>query len=103
MVALKALSLSGRFSVMVRICSATSYLIVSYAMGVSFLVFFILVVIPGRSEATSPESITTIVSMDSGPAPYGASRNDGENYFLGGLGQGRCATRRPSNALDMAS
>jgi hypothetical protein len=28
--------LSGRFSVMVRICSATSYLIVSYAMVVSF-------------------------------------------------------------------
>src|SRR5438105_4111323 len=34
-------------------------------------------VIPGRREATSPESITTIVSMDSGPAPRGASRNDG--------------------------
>src|SRR3981081_641474 len=33
-------------------------------------------VIPGRSEATSPESTTTIVSMDSGPAPSGASRND---------------------------
>jgi hypothetical protein len=29
------LSLSGRFSVIVRICSATSYLIVSYGMGVS--------------------------------------------------------------------
>ena len=27
------------------------------------------VVIPGRREAASPESITTIVSMDSGPAP----------------------------------
>src|ERR1700716_3600112 len=38
-------------------------------------------VIPGRSEATSPESITTIVSMDSGPAPRGASRND-ELQFL---------------------
>src|SRR6185295_6898582 len=35
-----------------------------------------LPVIPGRSEATSPESITTIGSMDSGPAPRGASRND---------------------------
>src|SRR6266478_792247 len=33
-------------------------------------------VIPGRSKATSPESITTIVRMDSGPAPRGASRND---------------------------
>src|SRR5438876_9186347 len=33
-------------------------------------------VIPGRREAASPESITTIVSMDSGPAPEGASRND---------------------------
>jgi hypothetical protein len=29
----KALSFSGRFSVMVRMFSATSYLIVSYAMG----------------------------------------------------------------------
>src|ERR1700675_1108027 len=27
-------------------------------------------------RSTSPESITTIVSMDSGPAPRGASRND---------------------------
>jgi hypothetical protein len=34
-------------------------------------------VIPGRDEVASPESITTIVSMDSGPAPSGASRNDG--------------------------
>src|SRR5216683_1395595 len=33
-------------------------------------------VIPGRREAASPESITTIMSMDSGPAPRGASRND---------------------------
>src|SRR5437016_3338571 len=33
-------------------------------------------VIPGRSEAKSPESITTIVRMDSGPAPRGGSRND---------------------------
>src|SRR5262245_8834996 len=38
----KALSLSGRFRVMVRICSETSYLIVSYAMGVSFGFFLIL-------------------------------------------------------------
>src|SRR5260370_9216868 len=30
-------------------------------------------VIPGRSEATSPESITTTVRMDSGPAPNVAS------------------------------
>jgi hypothetical protein len=29
-----------------------------------------MVVIPGRREATSPESITTIGSMDSGPAPF---------------------------------
>src|SRR5476649_1955970 len=27
-------------------------------------------------SAASPESITTIVSMDSGPAPRGTSRND---------------------------
>jgi hypothetical protein len=40
-------------------------------------------VIPGRRAAASydahvriRESITTIVSMDSGPAPVGASRND---------------------------
>jgi len=33
-------------------------------------------VIPGRREAANAESITTIVSMDSGPAPDGASRND---------------------------
>ena len=38
-VPLKALSLSGRFSVMVRIFSATSYLIVSYAIDVSLLRF----------------------------------------------------------------
>ena len=28
------------------------------------------------ARSASPESITTIVSMDSGPAPSGASRND---------------------------
>src|ERR1700742_3888348 len=33
-------------------------------------------VIPGRREAAGPESITTIVSMDSGLAPRGAPRND---------------------------
>jgi hypothetical protein len=32
-----------------------------------------LTVIPGRRAAASPESITTIGSMDSGPAPRGAS------------------------------
>src|ERR1700686_1921066 len=31
----------------------------------------------GTPLGASPESITTIGSMDSGPAPYGASRNDG--------------------------
>jgi hypothetical protein len=30
-----------------------------------------------RAKRASPESITTIVNMDSGPAPKGASRNDG--------------------------
>ncbi len=35
-------------------------------------------VIPGRDEVASPESITTIVSMDSGLAPRGAPRNDEE-------------------------
>jgi len=34
------------------------------------------VVIPGRRKAASPQSITTIVSMDSGLAPRGAPRND---------------------------
>src|SRR6202048_2525372 len=34
-------------------------------------------VIPGRREATGPESITTAGSMDSGLAPSGAPRNDG--------------------------
>src|ERR1700761_2889796 len=33
-------------------------------------------VIPGRREAASPESITTVGSMDSGLAPRGAPRND---------------------------
>src|SRR6202171_226085 len=33
-------------------------------------------VIPGRALARAPESITTIGSMDSRPAPRGASRND---------------------------
>src|SRR6478736_6619950 len=37
----------------------------------------ISVVIPGQPEGLSPESITTIGIMDSGPAPSGASRNDG--------------------------
>ncbi|MGC0395035.1 hypothetical protein ACVIU7_008723 [Bradyrhizobium liaoningense] len=36
-------------------------------------------VIPGRDEVANPESITTIVSMDSGLAPQvGAPRNDEE-------------------------
>jgi isoleucyl-tRNA synthetase len=39
---------------------------------------FSLPVIPGRRAAASPESITTTGSMDSGPAPDGASRNDQE-------------------------
>src|SRR3569833_2332903 len=34
-------------------------------------------VVPGHRVTTSPESITTIVSMDSGPAPIGANREDG--------------------------
>src|SRR5882672_2052524 len=42
MAPLKALSLSGRFRVMVRICSATSYLMVSYAMGGFLCVWFSL-------------------------------------------------------------
>jgi len=39
-------------------------------------------VIPGRRKAASPESITTIMSMDCGLAPRGAPRNDdGELLF----------------------
>src|SRR5260370_34972 len=41
----------------------------SFSLSFSF-------VIPGRDEVANPESITTIGSMDSGPAPSGASRND---------------------------
>src|SRR5436190_850105 len=41
--------------------------------------------------------------MDSGPAPRGASRNDGVYYFFGGAGHGFCGPRRPSNALAMPS
>ncbi|WP_204314512.1 hypothetical protein, partial [Klebsiella aerogenes] len=37
----------------------------------------IAAVTPGHREAMSPESITTTGRMDSGPAPVGASRNDG--------------------------
>jgi hypothetical protein len=33
-------------------------------------------VIPGRDKVASPESITTIVNMDSGPAPSSVSGND---------------------------
>src|SRR4051812_41109858 len=49
MVPLKALSLSGRFSVMVRICSATSYLIVSYAIGGSSLVCLLFLILNRHS------------------------------------------------------
>jgi hypothetical protein len=34
-----------------------------------------------RVKRANPESITTIVSMDSGPAPSGASRNDEGKFF----------------------
>ena len=37
---------------------------------------FIEAVVPGQGQALSPESITTIGSIDSAPAPRGASRND---------------------------
>src|SRR5262245_18801671 len=37
-------------------------------------------VIPGCAEGAGPESITTIVRMDSGLAPRGAPRNDGGDY-----------------------
>ena len=33
----------------------------------------------GARANASPESITTTGRIDSGPAPYGASRNDGMN------------------------
>ena len=44
-------------------------------------------VIPGRVEDASPESITTTGSMDSGPAPSGASRNDGALERVAVLGR----------------
>jgi hypothetical protein len=34
------------------------------------------VVIPGRDAVASPETITTVENMDSGPTPYGVSRKD---------------------------
>src|SRR5581483_3135350 len=34
----------------------------------------------GSRANASPESITTAGDMDSGPAPYGASRNDGMKH-----------------------
>jgi hypothetical protein len=40
-----------------------------------------------RVKRASPESITTIVSMDSGPAPSGASRNDIEFCRCASLGR----------------
>src|SRR4051794_13402150 len=75
MVPLKALSLSGRFRVMVRICSATSYLIVSYAMGGSFLFCCSSLAIlssfrgDAKRRARNPFCRAACGSMDSGPAP----------------------------------
>src|SRR5258705_13197060 len=37
---------------------------------------------PDDRLRASPESITTTGSMDSGPAPKGASRNDESKYFV---------------------
>src|SRR5471030_1683806 len=62
-----------------------------------------LAVIPGRVEDASPESITTIVSMDSGLDALRCPGMTGRLYCAGGLGQGRCGPRRPSNALAIAS
>jgi hypothetical protein len=48
-------------------------------------------IIPGRDEVASPESITTTEVMDSGPAPKGASRNDGGDgsaFFAETTGRG---------------
>ena len=38
------------------------------------------IVIPGRDEVANLESITATVSMDSGSAPSGASRNDSVDW-----------------------
>jgi hypothetical protein len=43
------------------------------------------VVIPEAAARGYPESIATIVSMDSGPAPDGASRNDGGQLWIASL------------------
>jgi hypothetical protein len=48
-----------------------------FAIGVSLY----LVVIPGRSEATSPESITTDREYGFRACAFGASRNDESCYL----------------------
>src|SRR5258708_2632174 len=58
-------------------------------------------VIPGRAPCASPESITTIVSMDSRPAPSGASRND-DLFLLGHLEQRRSPhPSRPTSRCEL--
>jgi hypothetical protein len=57
------------------------------------------VVIPGRRAAAGPESITTIVSMDSGFAPRGAPRNDESVSCL----KGSSDLQRHSSLLSSAS
>ena len=99
MVALKALSLSGRFSVMVRICSATSYLIVSYAIGCFLPVLLLnLSSLPGCRPVrrSIPE-----IQIGMTPRLPGSSRcatspghDDCLCYFFGGLGHGLCGPRR---------
>jgi hypothetical protein len=52
-------------------------------------------VIPGRSEAASPESITTIGSMDSGPAPSKSAVADLDNRILLNSGKPEFSRRIP--------
>ena len=109
MVPLKALSLSGRFSVMVRICSATSYLIVSYAMGgflpLCFLFDLRCAVIPGRERRRRcPESMTLDRQDEFRACASASARHDGlESTSSAAPATAFAAPRRPSNALAMPS
>src|SRR5882757_5703508 len=102
MAPLKALSLSGRFSVMVRMFSAISYLIVSYAIGWVSSRFVLCRLVQASSCPGLSGASTFFLSHESKEDVDGRDKpgHDGVyRYFLGGDGHGRCGPRRPSNAL----
>src|SRR5438067_2434789 len=95
---------------------------VSYVMGcASFLLFFRFVGWVERSETHRPGVAVTVMlfgllhrhsGMVRRTRPgisrfrvrrCAMPRNDGDNYFFGGEGHGRCGPRRPSNAFAMPS